>query len=96
MLPVWAGSIIFKKCDAKNELEHENDEINILKLAVLMQKHISRAVLNNLLKALWGGHTAAHQFMLGRQLQVGERRHAIQSRRLEETTSWRYVYAGIS
>ena len=36
------------------------------------------------LKALWGGHTAALQFMLGRQLQVGERKHAIQGRRLQE------------
>ena len=37
-----------------------------------------------LLKALWGGDTAALKFMLGRQLQVGERKHAIQSRRLQE------------
>ena len=36
------------------------------------------------LKALWGGHTAALQFMLGRQLQMGERKHAIQSRRLQD------------
>ena len=35
------------------------------------------------MKALWGGHTAALQFMLGRQLQVGERKHALQSRRLQ-------------
>ena len=34
-----------------------------------------------LLKALWGGHTAALQFMLGIQLQVGERKHAIRDRR---------------
>ena len=31
------------------------------------------------LKALWGGHTAALQFMLGRQLQVGERKHILQA-----------------
>ena len=36
------------------------------------------------MKALWGGHTAALQFMLGRQLQVGERKHAIQSRRFQD------------
>ena len=34
-----------------------------------------------LLKALWGGHTAALQFMLGMQLQVGERKHAMRDRR---------------
>ena len=37
-----------------------------------------------LLKALWGGHTAALQFMLGIQLQVGERKHAMRHRRLQE------------
>ena len=35
----------------------------------------------SLLKALWGGHTAALQFMLGIQLQVGDRKHAIRDRR---------------
>ena len=35
----------------------------------------------SLLKALWGVHTAALQFMLGIQLQVGERKHAIRERR---------------
>ena len=34
-----------------------------------------------LLKALWGGHTAALQLMLGIQLQVSERKHAIRDRR---------------
>ena len=34
-----------------------------------------------LLKALWGGHTAALQFMLGIQLQAGEKKHAIRDRR---------------
>ena len=34
-----------------------------------------------LLKALWGGHTAALQFMLGMQLQAGERKHAMRDRR---------------
>ena len=47
---------------------------------------------NRLLKALWGGHTAALQFMLGRQLQVGERKHAIQSRRLQDETSSIRIY----
>ena len=37
-----------------------------------------------LLKALWGGHTAALQFMLGILLPIGERKHAIRSRRLQE------------
>ena len=41
MLPVWAGSTIFKKCDAKSELEHENDERGTLKLAFLMQSGIN-------------------------------------------------------
>ena len=34
------------------------------------------------LKALWGGHTAALQFMLCIQFPIGERKHAIRSRRL--------------
>ena len=34
----------------------------------------------DLLKALWGGHTAALQIMLGIELQVGERKHAIRDR----------------
>ena len=34
-----------------------------------------------LLKALWGGHTAALHFMLGMQLQVGESKHAMRDRR---------------
>ena len=38
----------------------------------------------DLLKALWGGHTAALQFMLGILLPIGERKHAIRSRRLQE------------
>ena len=38
-------------------------------------------MVDSLLKALWGGHTAALQFMLGIQLQVGERKHAMQDRR---------------
>ena len=38
-------------------------------------------MLYELLKALWGGHTAALQFMLGIQLQVGDRKHAIRDRR---------------
>ena len=37
-----------------------------------------------LLKALWEGHTAALQFMLGILLPIGERKHAIRSRRLQE------------
>ena len=37
-----------------------------------------------LLKALWGGHTAALHFMLGQPLQFGERKHAILCRRLPE------------
>ena len=37
-----------------------------------------------LLKALWGGHTAALQIMLGKKLQAGERKHAVRSRRLHE------------
>ena len=37
-----------------------------------------------ILKALWGGHTAALQFMLGKPLQIGERKHAIRSQRLQE------------
>ena len=36
------------------------------------------------LKALWGGHTAALQFMLCIQLPIGEGKHAIRSRRLHE------------
>ena len=36
---------------------------------------------HHILKAFWGGHTAALQFMLGIQLQVGERKHAIRDRR---------------
>ena len=36
------------------------------------------------LKALWGGHTAALQFMLCIQFPIGERKHAIRSRRLHE------------
>ena len=36
------------------------------------------------LKALWGGHTAAHQFMLCIKFPIGERRHAIWNRRLHE------------
>ena len=36
------------------------------------------------LKALWGGHTAALQFMLRIQLPIGEGKHAIRSRRLHE------------
>ena len=34
-----------------------------------------------LLKALWGGHTAALHFMLGIQMQVGKRKHAMRDRR---------------
>ena len=34
------------------------------------------------MKALWGGHTAALQFMLGIQQQIGERKHAKRNRRL--------------
>ena len=34
------------------------------------------------LKALWGGHTAALQFMLCIQFPIGEGKHAIRSRRL--------------
>ena len=41
MLPVSAGSTFFKKCDAKSELEHENDERGTLKLAFLMQSGIN-------------------------------------------------------
>ena len=41
MLPVWAGSTTFKKCDAKNELEHDNDERGTLQLTVLMQSGIN-------------------------------------------------------
>ena len=37
-----------------------------------------------LLKALWGGHTAALQFMLCIQFPIGEGKHAIRSRRLHE------------
>ena len=37
-----------------------------------------------ILKALWGGHTAALQIMLGKELQAGERKHAVRSRRLHE------------
>ena len=49
------------------------------------------------LKALWGGHTAPLEFMLGRQLQVGERKHAIQSRRLqdEDIILARYPWAAV-
>ena len=36
------------------------------------------------LKALWGGHTAALQFMLCIQFPIGEGKHAIRSRRLPE------------
>ena len=36
------------------------------------------------LKALWGGHTAALQFMLCIQFPIGEGKHAIRSRRLHE------------
>ena len=36
------------------------------------------------LKALWGGHTAALQFMLCIQFPIGEGRHATWSRRLHE------------
>ena len=36
------------------------------------------------LKALWGGHTAALQFMLCIQFPIGERKHASRSRRLHE------------
>ena len=36
------------------------------------------------LKALWGGHTAALQFMLFIQFPIGEGKHAIRSRRLHE------------
>ena len=36
------------------------------------------------MKALWGGHTAAHQFMLCINFPIGERKHAIRSRRLHE------------
>ena len=43
-----------------------------------MPKNIIQELL---LKALWGGHTAALQFMLGMQLQVGERKHAMRDRR---------------
>ena len=41
VIPVQAGSTIFKKCDAKSELEHENDERGTLKLAFLMQSGIN-------------------------------------------------------
>ena len=41
VLPVWAGSTILKRCDAKSELEHENDERGTLKLAFLMQSGIN-------------------------------------------------------
>ena len=37
-----------------------------------------------LLKALWGGHTAAHQFMFCIKFPIGERKHATWSRRLHE------------
>ena len=40
--------------------------------------------LHDLLKALWGGHTAALQIMLGKELQAGERKHAMRSRRRHE------------
>ena len=43
--------------------------------------YIGVPLRKDLLKALWGGHTAALQFMLGIQLQVGERKHAIRDRR---------------
>ena len=36
------------------------------------------------LKAFWGGHTAAHSFMLSIKFPIGERKHAIRSRRLHE------------
>ena len=39
---------------------------------------------SRLLKAPWEGHTAALQFMLGILLPIGERKHAIRSRRLQE------------
>ena len=36
VLPMWARSTFFKKCDAKSELDHKNHERGILKLAFLM------------------------------------------------------------
>ena len=40
VLPMKAGSTILKKCDSKSELEHENHERGILKLAFLMHVRI--------------------------------------------------------
>ena len=49
-------------------------------VSVVYYSHRYIILVGNLLKALWGGHTAALQFMLGIQLQVGERKHAIRDR----------------
>ena len=49
--------------------------------AVCLKHNLLVFVKTILLKALWGGHTAALQFMLGMQLQVGERKHAMRDRR---------------
>ena len=40
--------------------------------------------MHNLLKALWGGHPSALQFMLCIQFLIGEGKHAIRSRRLHD------------
>ena len=43
-----------------------------------------KSYIKILLKALWGGHPAALLFLIGSQLQVGERRHAKPDRRLQK------------
>ena len=46
----------------------------------------------NLLKALWGGHTAALQFLIGHRPLMCEEEHAIDDRRLLAAIIMKYLF----